>query len=73
MDVVGLISLPYGNSLNTTMTETAIMNIVLIVLDFVELCKLRQYIGDDERVDYDALLNAMNESMDKKLRQDMLK
>ncbi len=55
------------------MIETAIMFLVLMILGFIELCKLKSYLGDDERIDYDALLNAMNESMDKKLRQDMLK
>ena len=32
------------------------MNVVMIILDLVELSYLRKYIGDDERVDYDALL-----------------
>ncbi len=45
----------------------------MMVLEFVELCKLKQYLGDDIVMDYDALVNQMNESMDKKLRQDMLK
>ncbi len=44
-----------------------------MILEFVEICKLRHYLGDDITVDYDALVNQMNESMDKKLRQDMLK
>lgn len=68
VDVVGLLSMPWGTQLNITMQESGAMAIVLILLDIVELCQLRKYLGDDERVDYDALLNQMNETMDKKLR-----
>lgn len=50
------------------MVETAILSLVVIVLEFVELCNLRKYLGDDERVDYDKLLGELGESMDKKLR-----
>jgi hypothetical protein len=73
LDVVGLLFLPWGTQLNTTMIETAGISLLMMVLDFIELCKLKHYLGDDERIDYDALLNQMNEAMDKKLRQDMLK
>jgi hypothetical protein len=39
-----------------------------MILEFIELCKLKHYLGDDIIMDYDALVNQMNESMDKKLR-----
>jgi len=75
VDVVGLVSLglKFDNQLSITLIETAIISLVLMVLEFVELCRLRSYLGDDIKLDYDALVNQMNESMDKKLRQDMLK
>ena len=39
-----------------------------MILEFIELCRLKYYLGDDTKVDYEALVNQMNESMDKKLR-----
>lgn len=71
--MVGLLQQPWGTQLNKTMLETAGISLFMMILDFIELCKLKHYLGDDERIDYDALLNQMNETMDKKLRQDMLK
>ena len=72
---MGLVSLglKFDNQLSITLIETAIISLVLMVLEFVELCRLRSYLGDDIKLDYDALVNQMNESMDKKLRQDILK
>ena len=73
IDVVGLLFQDWGTQLQITMVETAAISVGLMILDFIELCKLKHYLGDDQRIDYDALLNQMNETMDKKLRQDMLK
>jgi hypothetical protein len=73
VDIMGLISVKYGTQLYTTLIETAIISFLMMILEFVDLCRLKHYLGDDVHVDYDALVNQMNESMDKKLRQDMLK
>jgi hypothetical protein len=75
VDFVGLFSLgiKFDTQLNITLIETLAISIILMILEFVELCRLRAYLGDDIKLDYDALVSQMNESMDKKLRQDMLK
>ena len=73
VDIMGLLTANYGSQFSTTLIETAILSVSLMILEFVELCKLKHYLGDDIIMDYDALVNQMNESMDKKLRQDMLK
>jgi DNA-binding ferritin-like protein (Dps family) len=75
VDVVGILSLglKFDTQLNITLFETLILSMILMILEFVELCRLKSYLGDDVKLDYEALVNQMNESMDKKLRQDMLK
>jgi hypothetical protein len=75
VDVVGIVSLglKFDTQLNITLFETLILSMILMILEFVELCRLKSYLGDDVKLDYEALVNQMNESMDKKLRQDMLK
>lgn len=75
VDVVGILSLglKFDTQLNITLIETLILSMILMILEFVELCRLKSYLGDDVKLDYEALVNQMNESMDKKLRQDMLK
>lgn len=75
VDVVGILSLglKFDTQLNITLVETLILSMILMILEFVELCRLKSYLGDDVKLDYEALVNQMNESMDKKLRQDMLK
>jgi hypothetical protein len=75
VDVVGILSLglKFDTQLGITLFETLILSLILMVLEFVELCRLKSYLGDDVKLDYEALVNQMNESMDKKLRQDMLK
>ena len=75
MDVVGLLSLgiKFDTQLNITLIETAVLSLVITLLEFIEICRLKTYLGDDVKMDYEALMNQMNESMDKKLRQDMLK
>lgn len=65
---MGLLTVTYGSQLSTTLIETAILSVSLMILEFIELCKLKNYLGDDIIMDYDALVNQMNESMDKKLR-----
>jgi uncharacterized protein YneF (UPF0154 family) len=55
------------------MLETLIIIAIMMLLDFLELCRLKNYLGDDAKINYNALLNEMNETMDRKLRQDMLK
>ena len=73
--MVGILSLglKFDTQLGITLFETLILSLILMVLEFVELCRLKSYLGDDVKLDYEALVNQMNESMDKKLRQDMLK
>lgn len=39
------------------MLETGIIIIIMMTLDFMELCNLKKYLGEDAKVDYDALLN----------------
>ena len=75
VDVVGIqsLGLKFDTQLNITLFETLILSIILMILEFVEICRLKSYLGDDVKLDYEALVNQMNESMDKKLRQDMLK
>lgn len=73
VDIMGLLTVTYGSQLSTTLIETALISVTLMLLEFIELCKLKHFLGDDVIMDYDALVNQMNESMDKKLRQDMLK
>jgi hypothetical protein len=75
VDVVGILSLglKFDTQLSITLFETLILSIILMILEFVEICRLKSYLGDDVKLDYEALVNQMNESMDKKLRQDMLK
>ena len=70
VDVVGLLSMgiKFDTQLNITLIETAFISLVLMILEFIELCRLKYYLGDDTKVDYEALVNQMNESMDKKLR-----
>ena len=67
------LGLKFDTQLNITLFETLILSMILMILEFVELCRLKSYLGDDVKLDYEALVNQMNESMDKKLRQDMLK
>jgi hypothetical protein len=58
LDIVGLISLGIGSSqLAITMLETGIIIIIMMSLDFVEMCQLKKYLGEDAKVDYNALLN----------------
>ena len=57
VDIVGLFYLPWGTQLTTTMQETAAISVILIILDLIELSKLKHYLGDDIRVDYDSLVN----------------
>ena len=75
VDVVGIqsLGLKFDTQLSITLFETLILSIILMILEFVEICRLKSYLGDDVKLDYEALVNQMNESMDKKLRQDMLK
>jgi len=40
IDIMGLLFLPWGTQLQVTMVETAAITLVLVILDFVELCKL---------------------------------
>jgi hypothetical protein len=47
VDVVGLLYTAWDTQLNITMIETGLMGIVLIILDFIELCKLKHYLGED--------------------------
>ena len=68
VDIVGLLSVKSDSQLYTMLIETAVLSVSLMILEFVEICKLKHYLGDDVTVDYDALVNQMNESMDKKLR-----
>jgi hypothetical protein len=70
VDVVGILSLglKFDTQLGITLFETLILSLILMVLEFVELCRLKSYLGDDVKLDYEALVNQMNESMDKKLR-----
>ena len=70
MDVVGLLSLgiKFDTQLNITLIETAALSLVITLLEFIEICRLKTYLGDDVKMDYEALMNQMNESMDKKLR-----
>ena len=48
VDIVGFVTLKYGTQIYTTMIETALMFFILMILDFIELCKLKSYLGDDE-------------------------
>jgi hypothetical protein len=70
VDVVGLLSLgiKFDTQLNITLIETAALSLVITLLEFIEICRLKTYLGDDVKMDYEALMNQMNESMDKKLR-----
>ena len=65
---MGLLTVAYGSQLYTTLIETVILSLSLIILEFIELCKLKHYLGDDTIMDYDALVKQMKEFMDNKLK-----
>ena len=61
------------------MIETALISIVMIILELIELIKLKEYLKDGpayQQVYSDSVMNASDmddQSYDKKMREDMLK
>ena len=72
MDVVGLLNIGWGNQLFIIMIETSLMALVMVVLSFIEMCKLKDRIDDDspsyKQVNFDSVMNASSSDdlMDKK-------
>ncbi len=75
-DIIGLIELEWGTQLYINMIETLILTIIMIILQMIEFCRLKQILGiadDPYRPVFNDSMVTPDDAFDKKQREDALK